>query len=155
MNTVRSVTHASFTIERIYPVAPANVFHAFADKDMKERWFAMPPDWVDTEHTMDFRLGGRELNRGGPPGGTVHTFDARYHDIVEDERIVYSYELYLDDQRMSVSLATIELTPHDGGTRMVFTEQGVFLDGVDDPANREHGTNLLVDALGTALEQRA
>ena len=104
---------------------------------------------------MDFRLGGRELNRGGPPGGTVHTFDARYHDIVEDERIVYSYELYLDDQRMSVSLATIELTPHDGGTRMVFTEQGVFLDGVDDPANREHGTNLLVDALGTALEQRA
>jgi uncharacterized protein YndB with AHSA1/START domain len=121
MKTTRSVTHTTFTIERVFPVAPARVFEAFADKDMKERWFAMPPDWVDAEHTMDFRPGGRELNRGGPPGGNVHTFDARYHDIVENQRIVYSYDLYLDDQRMSVSVATIELEHHDDGTRMLFT----------------------------------
>jgi hypothetical protein len=35
---------------------------------------------------------------------------------------------------------------------MTFTEQGAFLDGLEDPAEREHGTNLMVDALGAALE---
>ena len=85
----------------------------------------------------------------------MHTFDARYHDIVENQRIVYSYDLYLDDQRMSVSVATVELESHDDGTRMLFTEQGAFFDGIDDPANREHGTNLLVDALGKALQETA
>jgi uncharacterized protein YndB with AHSA1/START domain len=82
----------------------------------------------------------------------VHLFDARYQDIVENERIVYAYDLHLDDQRISVSLATIELAGVGSGTRMTFTEQGAFLDGLEDPAEREHGTNLMVDSLGAALE---
>ena len=151
--TTRSVTHTTFVIDRTYPVPPARVFAAFADPELKRRWFAMPPDWVDTHHVLDFRVGGHETNRGGPPGGVVHRFEARYQDIVEDERIVYAYDLYLDDRRMSVSLATIELRPDPGGTRMTFTEQGAFLDGIDDPAQREHGTKLLLDALGAALAE--
>jgi len=151
--TTRSVTHTTFVIDRTYPVPPARVFAAFADPRLKRRWFAMPPDWVDTHHSLDFRIGGHETNRGGPPGGVVHRFEARYQDIVEDERIVYAYDLYLDDRRMSVSLATIELHPDPDGTRMTFTEQGAFLDGIDDPAQREHGTKLLLDALGAALAE--
>ena len=38
---------------------------------------------------------------------------------------------------------------------MTFTEQGAFLDGLDDPAGREHGTKLLLDALGAALLEPA
>jgi uncharacterized protein YndB with AHSA1/START domain len=152
--TDRSVTHTTFVIERTYPVSPPAVFAAFAEPALKERWFTMPPNWVDTQHTLDFRVGGRESNRGGPAGGPVHLFDARYQDIVENERIVYAYDLYIDEQRVSVSLATVELAGVGSGTRMTFTEQGAFLDGLEDPAEREHGTNLMVDALGAALESR-
>lgn len=130
------------------------MFAAFAEPALKERWFTMPPNWVDTQHTLDFRVGGRESNRGGPAGGPVHLFDARYQDIVENERIVYAYDLYIDEQRFSVSLATVELAGVGSGTRMTFTEQAAFLDGLEDPAEREHGTNLMVDALGAALESR-
>jgi len=149
--TKRSVTHATFTIERTYDASPAKVFNAFADPAAKARWFGGPPDWDRLESTMDFRVGGRETSRGGPKGGTVHSFDALYQDIVPNERIVFTYDLHLDDKRISVSLTTIELKPAGGGTKLTFTEQGAFLDGFDDPSVREHGTRELLDALGAAL----
>jgi uncharacterized protein YndB with AHSA1/START domain len=36
----RYVTHATFSLERIYPVPPARVFAAWADPAAKARWFA-------------------------------------------------------------------------------------------------------------------
>jgi uncharacterized protein YndB with AHSA1/START domain len=151
----RSVTHVTFTIERTYAAPPARVFQAFADQATKQRWFQMPDHWVGKQHTLDFQVGGRELNRGGPPEGPVHTFDARFHEIVADERIVYAYDLFLDETRISVSLASIELTATDdgAGTQMRFTEQGAFLDGHEDPARREHGTNVLLDMVGAFVER--
>ena len=61
--------------------------------------------------------------------------------------------MHLDDQRISVSLATMELQPDGDGTRLTFTEQGAFLDGFDDPTLRENGTGDLLDALGAFLAQ--
>jgi uncharacterized protein YndB with AHSA1/START domain len=90
---------------------------------------------------------------GGPRGGPVHRFDARYYDIVPDERIIYGYDMHLDDKRISVSLATIELKPEGRATRLVFTEQGAFLDGYDDPFERERGTRDLLENLGAALDR--
>ena len=101
---------------------------------------------------MDFRVGGREHNSGGRKGGPIHSFNAIYQDIVENQRIIYAYDMHIDDRRISVSLATIELKPEGSGTRLTFTEQGAFLDGYDDPGDRERGTRLLLDALGKSLE---
>lgn len=152
--TERTATHASFTLERVYDAPPARVFAAFADSSVKAQWFAGPAEWGRSEREMDFRVGGREFDRGGPPGGPQSTFVSHYYDIVTDERIVYAYEMYLDDARISVSLATIELQPDGSGTRLVLTEQGVFLDGYDDAGSREQGTSGLLDALGEALRRQ-
>ncbi|HZZ35516.1 MAG TPA: hypothetical protein VFE03_07295, partial [Caulobacteraceae bacterium] len=62
-----------------------------------------------------------------------------------------SYEMHLDEAKISVSLTTIELRPAGAGTRLVFTEQGAFLDGWDNPALRESGTRELLDALEASL----
>ena len=83
----------------------------------------------------------------------VRSVDARYHDIVPDQRIVYAYDMYLDQTRISVSLATVELQPVGNGTRLLFTEQGAFLDGHDQPQYREQGTGDLLDALGAELRR--
>ena len=144
----RSVTHSTFVVERTYEATPERVFDAWADPAAKAGWFGSP----DAEHELDFRVGGREFSRGQVPGGGgTYTFDALYQDIVPDERIVYSYDMHLDDQRISVSLATVELKPAGEGTRLVLTEQGAFLDGLDTPEQREQGTGSLLDALGEEL----
>ena len=57
------------------------------------------------------------------------------------------------ESRISVSLATVELAPDRDGTRLVFTEQAVFLDGHEPPARREHGWGALLDALETDLSR--
>jgi uncharacterized protein YndB with AHSA1/START domain len=148
----RSVTHASFVIERHYPAKVERVFYALADPAAKRKWFAGPAEWGRSKFEMDFRVGGREINAGGPEGGPIHTFNAIYQDIVPNERIIYSYDMHLDEMRISVSLATIELKPEKDGTLLVFTEQGAFLDGYDDAGSRERGTRDLLEALGASLD---
>jgi uncharacterized protein YndB with AHSA1/START domain len=145
----RSVTHATFVIERTYDTPPARVFAAWAEPEAKARWFG--PDGDGGDYELDFKVGGRELNRGSAPDGDVYTYDARYQDIVMDERIVYTYDMLRGDTRISVSLATVEFKPDGSGTKLVFTEQGAFLDGQDTPDLREEGTGSLLDALGVEL----
>ena len=65
-------------------------------------------------------------------------------------RLVYSYEMYAGAARISVSVATIEFAAADGGTRLTWTEQGAYLDGIDGneaPRLREGGTGEMLDGL--------
>jgi uncharacterized protein YndB with AHSA1/START domain len=82
----------------------------------------------------------------------VSTFEAIYHDVIPNERLVYSYEMHLDDKKISVSLATLQLETAAGKTTLMVTEQGAFLDDYDDAGSREHGTGHLLDALGASLQ---
>ena len=81
--TERSVTHATFVVERVYPAKPARVFAAWADAKVKARWFGPPEEGVD-EYSLDFRIGGREYSRGRGPNGMNYTYEAHYYDIVPD-----------------------------------------------------------------------
>jgi uncharacterized protein YndB with AHSA1/START domain len=154
--TEHSVTHATFSVERYYPVPRARVFRALSDPAAKSRWFGNPnAEVITVPHELDFRVGGRERLAGGRKTGPIHTFEAIYYDIVPEVRTVYAYEMYADDRRISVSLGTMELHEEDGGTRLVYTEQGAFLDGLDRPEHRQHGTEELLDALGESLASAA
>jgi uncharacterized protein YndB with AHSA1/START domain len=147
----RSTNHATFVIERIYEASPARVWRAWADPEEKLRWFG--PRVLDKpDHELEFRVGGLERMTVRAPDGALYTFAARYQDIVEGERFVHTYEMYRDDARISVSVATVELEAASAGTKLTMTEQGVFLDGLDTPAAREHGTRELLDTLATHVQ---
>ena len=147
----RSTEHGTFVIERTYPAQPARVFKAFAEVEEKAKWFG-PPDLGADEIELDFRVGGAERFEADGPDGARYLYRAVYQDIVEGERIVYTYEMYRGEDRISVSVSTIELSAAEGGTALAYTEQGVYLDGHDGPGPREHGTRIGLEALTKALE---
>ena len=108
--TERSVIHDTFTIERTYPATPSRVFAAFASEEAKNTWGDtgdLEPAGDAPPSEFDFRVGGRE-RFSHKWQDTTYRYDALYYDIVPDQRIVYSYEMYADDVRISVSVTTIE-----------------------------------------------
>jgi uncharacterized protein YndB with AHSA1/START domain len=148
--SARTVEHGTFVVERTYIASPDRVFAAWADPRAKSRWFVDP----DADLQLDFRVGGWERHHGAAPDGNPYSYEAVYQDIVPAERIVYTYSMHLRETRISVSLATVEFTPvGDDGTRLIFTEQGAFLDGHELPAQRAEGMGSLLDALGRALQR--
>lgn len=176
----RTVIHDTFVIERIFKAPPAKVFRAFSDPAEKWKWFGRPPEgWRPEVQTMDFRVGGKEISDGGPVGGPTILYEAVFHDIVPDERIITSYvmwvapqdanqalweryaatgdpgareQLILQGRRISVSQATVEVLPVEGGTRLILTEQGAYFDGPEAATGRQQGFADMVDALGRSLE---
>ena len=151
--TERSVIHDTFVIERIYPASSSRVFAAFASREAKDAWgdtgdiAAAEP--ITGPAVFDFRVGGHE-RFGIVYQGVRHTYDAIYYDIVPDQRLVYSYEMYADGVRFSVSVATIEFVKTDDGTTLTWTEQGAYLDGIDGqdaPQLRQGGTSEMLDGL--------
>ncbi len=151
-----AVAHGMFTIERRFAFAPATVFAAFSSVEAKAAWFSGPEgQWSPVHRELDFRVGGTEQAIGALTGGSTTRFDAIYHDIVPNHRIVYSYIMHLNDWLISASLATLEFRPDGVGTMLVMTEQGAFLNGYEDGGSREQGTNDLLDKVQAALEKAA
>jgi uncharacterized protein YndB with AHSA1/START domain len=157
--TERTVTCSTFTIERSLAAIPNQVFAAFADVNLKTRMLASSDDeevGEELSHAeFDFRIGGRERFEFVEEDGRHMTYDALYYDIVPNQRIVYSYEMYADGSRISVSIASIELLEMTTSTTLIWTEQGAFLDGLDTSDLREGGTSWMVDNMAEYFDARS
>lgn len=150
-----TITNATFTIERLVKATPERVFAAYSSLEAKTAWFKAPADCETLARDFDFREGGKERFHARWPGGLVTDFQATYHDIVPKERIVLVYDLFHNDDKLSVSLQTIELIPEGEQTRLIHTEQGsYFVGGVEAVRGREHGTTWHVDTLVAVVEGR-
>ena len=146
-----SVRHGSFTLTRRYDATPARVFAAWAIPEQRSRW-NVHGNWTVTEQTFDFREGGEEVKRFGPPGGDpVHVARTRYEDIVPDRRIVMSSTTRDREVLTSVTLLTVQIGPDGSGSKLVLTYQAVMLDEGDRIENREEGWASILAKLGEAL----
>jgi uncharacterized protein YndB with AHSA1/START domain len=136
--------HENFTLERIYPQSKAEVWSAWSMREKKSAWLGNPA------LEMDFRVGGferatyREETR-------EHLNETRYFEIKEGERIVLAYSMAVNGRVHTVSLATITFAVVGDGTRLRYHEQMCIIPPSDGLKGRQHGWNLLLDALGTAL----
>ncbi|HEV7309237.1 SRPBCC domain-containing protein [Ensifer sp.] len=110
----RSVSHATFVIRRDYGATPAIVFNAFADAAIKRRWFVEGEGWTIDAFTSDFSVGGRERSRFRFGNGPMVVDDTVYLEILQNQRIVFSYTMTVAGRPISASLGTLELTARGG-----------------------------------------
>lgn len=130
------IEHTSFVVTRKLAASPEHAFRFWSDPELKARWSGCHPDWTVLEDTFEFRVGGGEAKRWRTPDGKEQTFDARYLDIVPEQRIIYAYQMSFDAVRLSASLVTITFEPAGAGTTMTFTEQVAILAGGRDARNQ-------------------
>jgi uncharacterized protein YndB with AHSA1/START domain len=151
-SSARSIKHSSFVIERRFEHDISLLYRAWVDPAAKARWFNGPPDkWIEEVREMDVRVGGRDRLIGKFVDGSESRFEALYFDVVPERRLVYTYDMYWQGKKISVSLASVEFVLAGKGTKLVLTEQHAFLDGYEDGGSRERGTLSLIDNLGGSL----
>jgi uncharacterized protein YndB with AHSA1/START domain len=147
----RSQTHATFVIERTYPVPLAQVWHALSDNDARDQWFGGGSAFEVHHKTHDFRVGGHAVEDGQWRNGPRSRFESTYTDIVDHHRMVFTYDMWVEDRHLSTSVTTIVVEPEGDATRLTYTEQGVHFDGLDSVEGREEGSRGLLDNLGSFL----
>jgi uncharacterized protein YndB with AHSA1/START domain len=146
-----SQVHATFVVERTYPCPVTDVWQALSDNDARDQWFGAGDAFLTTEKTHDFRVGGKGYEDGKWHGGPRSVLSSIYTDIVEHERIVFTYDMWVDGQHLSTSLTTIALRADGDTTHLTYTEQGVHFDGLDSVEGREQGTRGILEQLGSYL----
>jgi uncharacterized protein YndB with AHSA1/START domain len=149
-----NVTHSTIALERSIAAPPAAVYRAFADPDLKRRWFAEGEQHEVEEFSSDLSPGATERLRyrfrdDTPFAGMTISNSDTVLDLVPDERIVSASRMTFGDTCISAGLTTVELLPDGQGTRLLLTFQGAFLPGADGPQIREMGWQTHLDRLAS------
>lgn len=141
----------SFEIERTYPAPLARVWRALADPSRRARWCGPAQGNLD----LDFRPGGHERDHGVAPDGTRYRTDGTFAVIEEGRRTVSTGHTWREEELITVSLLTMELSEVPGGTRLQIIEHGVYLgaDAGSLAVERKIGTQAELELLDRFLEE--
>jgi uncharacterized protein YndB with AHSA1/START domain len=127
------------------------VWHALSDNDARDQWLSAGSAFDVEEKAHEFRVGAHGSEDGQWHGGPRSRFLSIYTDIVHLQRIVFTYDMWIEGRHLSTSLTTIALERDGDQTRLTYTEQGAHFDGLDSIEGREEGTRGLLDQLGAYL----
>lgn len=146
-----TVTHATFVVERTFDAPLDRVWDAFAVPEQHAQWFGAEDNFTATEESEDFRVGGGSVQDGQWHEGPTSRYVGTYTDIVDKQRIVATYDMWVDGKHLSTSVNSTVFEAVEGGTRLTYTEHGVFLDGQEDGSQREAGFGGIFDVLAAYL----
>ena len=144
--------HDTTVLTREYRASPARVFQAFADPDARARWGAPSPSAALVMDQTRFEIGGLDVSRCGSKDDLRYHVEARYLDIVEAERIVYSETVSERGARLSAALITIAFETIETGTRLTLTAQLAAFDDGFMIAGNKMGYGAALDNLRAEVE---
>lgn len=131
----------AIVVERTVPAEPARVWEALTQPDLMDDWMCPNPDLDVTAHA-DAREGGAfRINMGGEYTASGHYVRIEQPAVLE---CTWSWE-----HETLVTTLLVELTPVDGGTRLVLTHSD-FSDEAD-AADTRQGWDLSLDRLTAQL----
>jgi uncharacterized protein YndB with AHSA1/START domain len=150
-----SAVPSRIDLERCYDAPPEMVFAAWSSSEALLRWGSPADGWDVEIEAFAFEIGGEQVTRFSPGNGEIYVNRSRYHDIVPALRIVSSGSMARGADTLFAGVLTVELQPAGSGCLLRLIEQGVFLDGHDQPENHENGWHAMLEKLARHLEPRA
>jgi uncharacterized protein YndB with AHSA1/START domain len=118
-------TDRVMTVSRVIDAPRPLVFKAWTDPDQIARWWG-PTGFVTVDQEMDIRPGGAYRSRMRSPEGTDHRKRGVYREIVEPERLVFTFAWEAPDGSLGPeTLITVTFEALGTKTRLTL-RQGVF-----------------------------
>jgi len=142
--------HATITLERSYSAAVDRVFSEFADPLARAKWSAPSGDALLYEEA-DFREGGRDVFRCGPPNDLRFRGVTTYQVIVPNRCVISTETLVERGKPLAVALNTLNLEPSAGGTQLKLTLQIVSFAGPGMIEGYESGNRGALEGLSRHL----
>jgi uncharacterized protein YndB with AHSA1/START domain len=112
------------TVSRVIDAPRPLVFGAWTDPRQTAKWWG-PKGFVTVDHEMDIRPGGAYSLTMRSPLGTDHRKRGVYKEIIEPERIVFTFAWVDADGRPGVeTLVTVTFEALGAKTRLTLRQSG-------------------------------
>lgn len=142
-------TERELVIMRIFDAPRPLVFKAWTEPEHLVHWWG-PKGFTLPTCTMDFRLGGAYRFRMRGPGGDDHWLQGVYREIVEPERLVFTYAWAdAEGKPGHETLVTVTFAEYNGKTKLTL-HQAVF-ESVAVYNDHESGWTACLDRLAAYL----
>jgi uncharacterized protein YndB with AHSA1/START domain len=138
-------------LERTFDGTPEEVFDAWTNPEVLDRWWAAQPTWTSPGCEVDLRPGGRYVLRmQDDQEGNVHVVAGEYREVDRPNRLVYTWRwegaegLHPGHE----SLVTVEFAASGQGTTVVLEHSGL----ASEESRTRHGAGW--DGVLDNLERR-
>jgi uncharacterized protein YndB with AHSA1/START domain len=142
--------HDTIKLERAYSAPVERVFSEFADPRVRAKWSAPSNDALVYDEA-DFRPGGRDVFRCGPPNDLKFGGVTIYHEIVPNRRVIWTETLSEGATRLAVALNSLEFERSAEGANLKFTVQIVSFVGPGMVKGYESGNRSALEGLSRHL----
>ena len=150
------MTEFAVEVTRTIPGPRADVYRAFLDPDVLQRWFC-PGEFAVVTASVDEHVGGRHVVEMLAPDGMRLAFESVIRDLVPNERIVLDFAFVGPEPGMREdTLLTVTLSDAgEGATEVRFEHERITLAPPNfDRPGVNAGWNSVFDKL-EALYQRS
>lgn len=144
----RPTAQHEVVITRTFDAPRPLVFKAWSAAEHMVRWLG-PKNFSAPHCTMDFRPGGAYRACICSPDGQEYWMRGIYREIVEPERIVFTFSWEEEGERGRENLVTVTFAEQGGKTRMTFRQ--AFFESIEQRDSHHEGWSECIDRLAQFL----
>ena len=118
---------ATFRLERSFAASPEDVFDAWTNPQVLERWWTVQSGDGSPRCEVDLRVGGRYVLRMRDDSGELHVVGGEYREVDRPRRLVYTWRWEGDGglHPGHVSVVTVEFRADGDVTNVVLEHSGL------------------------------
>jgi uncharacterized protein YndB with AHSA1/START domain len=142
--------HATITLEREYSAPVERVFSEFADPQARAKWSAPSNDALVYDEA-DFREGGCDVFRCGPPNNLKFRGVTTYHVIIPNRCVISTETVTEGATSLAIALNSLEFEPSVEGANIKVTVQIISFVGPGMVESYESGNRDALEGLSRHL----